>query len=84
MFINVFSGLGTGYLRNWDEARHSISACEMLDTGNYIVNTFNYTTDLWNVKPVLAFYGNLGGILLFGKNITAVIVGVFVCVATST
>lgn len=72
LLVNVFSGLGTGYIRNWDEARHGISACEMLETGNYIVNTFNYKTDLWNVKPVLAFYGNLCGILLFGKNLFAV------------
>ena len=67
--FNVFTGLGSERVRSWDEARHGVSVCEMMTTGNYIVNTYNFETDYWNVKPVLSFYNNLIGIKLFGKNI---------------
>ena len=67
--INVFSGLGSERIRNWDEARHGISACEMMESGNYLVNTFDYQADYWNVKPVLAFYPALLGMMTFGKNV---------------
>ena len=69
LLVNGFWGLGSGYIRNWDESLYGISACEMLDTGNYLVNTFNYLPDYWNLKPVLAFYGNLAGFLLFGRTL---------------
>ena len=67
--FNVFTGLGSERIRSWDEARHGVSACEMMTSGNYIVNTYNCEPDYWNVKPVLSFYGNLLGIKLFGKSI---------------
>ena len=67
--INVFTFLGKSRIRSWDEARHGVSACEMMDTGNYIVNTYNYEPDYWNVKPILSFYNNLIGLKLFGKTI---------------
>lgn len=67
--VNVFTGLGSSRIRSWDEARHGISACEMMESGNYIVNTYNFKPDYYNAKPVLAFYNNLLGMKLFGKNI---------------
>ena len=67
--INVFSGLGRERIRSWDEARHGVSSCEMMESGNYIVNTYNYSADYWNVKPVLSFYNNIIGMKLFGRNI---------------
>lgn len=67
--INVFTGLGSSRIRSWDEARHGVSACEMMESGNYIVNTYNFEPDYYNAKPALAFYNNLLGMKLFGKNI---------------
>ena len=67
--IDVFTYLGVSRIRSWDESRHGVSACEMMDTGNYIVNTYNYRPDYWNVKPVFSFYNNIFGMMLFGKNI---------------
>ena len=37
-----FRCLGIKTIDSWDEARHGISAYEMMQSGNYIVNTFNY------------------------------------------
>lgn len=67
--FNVFTGLGNERIRSWDEARHGVSACEMMESGDYIVNTYNYKADYWNVKPVLSFYNNIIGMKLFGRNI---------------
>jgi 4-amino-4-deoxy-L-arabinose transferase-like glycosyltransferase len=67
--VNVFTGLGTERIHSWDEAHHGVSACEMMESGNYIVNTYDYIVDYWNVKPVLSFYNNIIGMKLFGRNI---------------
>lgn len=67
--FNVFSGLGKERIRSWDEARHGVSSCEMMESGNYIVNTYNNEPDYWNVKPVLSFYNNIFGMKMFGRNI---------------
>ena len=67
--VNMFTGMGSEDIHRWDEARHGVSACEMMESGNYIVNTFNFERDYWNVKPILAFYHNVIGMKLFGKNI---------------
>ena len=52
----LFYNLGNNSVENWDEARHGISAYEMLKNDNYMINTFNYTPDLWNLKPPLSFW----------------------------
>ena len=56
-----FLRLDVGYVASWDEARHGISAYEMIQNKNYIVNTFNYDVDYWNLKPPLSFYGIMLG-----------------------
>lgn len=65
-----FLRLDVGYVASWDEARHGISAYEMLQNKNYIVNTFNYDVDYWNLKPPLSFYGIMMGFGLFGYSVT--------------
>lgn len=69
VFFNGFAGLSDSMLRNWDEARHGVSACEMVKSGNYIVNTYNGENDYWNVKPVLSFWNIVAGYRLFGENL---------------
>lgn len=64
-----FLRLDTGYVASWDEARHGISAYEMLQNKNWIVNTFNYDVDYWNLKPPLSFYGIMMGFGIFGYSV---------------
>ncbi len=61
-----FRCLGIGAIDSWDEARHGISAYEMIQNGNYIVNTFAGEADYWNVKPPLSFWTIVLGFSLFG------------------
>ena len=55
-FYISFRNLDVAAVANSDEARHGVSAYEMLQTGNWIENTFNYEKDLWNLKPPLSFW----------------------------
>ena len=64
-----FLRLDTGYVASWDEARHGISAYEMIQNQNYIINTYNYDVDYWNLKPPFSFYGIILGFKLFGYSI---------------
>lgn len=61
-----FRCLGVGDIDSWDEARHGISAYEMMQSGNYLVNTFMGEADYWNVKPPLSFLTIIAGFSLFG------------------
>ena len=63
-----FRCLGIKTIDSWDEARHGVSAYEMMQSGNYIVNTFAGETDYWNVKPPLSFWSIVLGFSLFGYN----------------
>ena len=65
-----FRCLDIAYVSSWDEARHGVSAYEMMQNGNYIVNTFGYEPDYWNLKPPLSFYGIMLGFKLFGYSVT--------------
>lgn len=64
-----FYRLDAGYVVSWDEARHGISAYEMLQNKNFIVNTVNYAPDYWNLKPPLSFYGIMAGFGIFGYSV---------------
>lgn len=61
-----FRCLGIGAIDSWDEARHGISAYEMMQSGNYLINTFAKEPDYWNVKPPLSFLTVAAGFSLFG------------------
>lgn len=61
-----FRCLGIGAIDSWDEARHGISAYEMLERGDWLVNTFCGEADYWNVKPPLSFLTVIAGFSLFG------------------
>lgn len=63
-----FRCLGIGAIDSWDEARHGISAYEMIRSGNYLVNTFMGEADYWNVKPPLSFLTVAAGFSVFGFN----------------
>lgn len=61
-----FRCLGIKAIDSWDEARHGISAYEMIQNKNYLVNTFMGQPDYWNVKPPLSFLTIAAGFFLFG------------------
>lgn len=54
MCLLCFAYLGDAPVFPWDEARHGISAYEMAMTGDPIVTTYRYETDMWNLKPPLS------------------------------
>ncbi|MGP7818129.1 ArnT family glycosyltransferase [Niallia sp. 01092] len=66
--INLFFHLNIAPIKDWDESRHGISAYEMLQTGNYIVNTFRYEPDYWNLKPPISFWSIMLGYKIVGFN----------------
>ncbi len=66
--FNLFYNLCNVPISSWDEARHGISAYEMLRNNNYIINTFEYTTDYWNLKPPISFWAICLGYKLAGFN----------------
>jgi 4-amino-4-deoxy-L-arabinose transferase-like glycosyltransferase len=66
-----FRNLGAAEVANSDEARHGVSAYEMLQTGNWIENTFNYEKDLWNLKPPVSFWAEAASMRIFGYSIWA-------------
>ncbi len=63
-----FRCLGVKAIDSWDEARHGVSAYEMIQSGNYLVNTWLGEPDYWNVKPPLSFWAVAAGFALFGYN----------------
>lgn len=65
---NLFYNLGNFQIANYDEARHGASAYEMLQTGNYMVNTYRYSPDYWNLKPPLSFWTVILGYKTVGYN----------------
>ena len=65
---NLFYKIGEMDVVDFDEARHGISAMEMLESENFVVNTFLGEPDYWNLKPPLAFATMATGFSLFGYN----------------
>ena len=64
-----FARLDVGLIQHWDEARHGVNAYEMMKNHNYIVNTYNYENDYFNLKPPLSYWGIILGFRLFGTGI---------------
>ena len=64
-----FSRLDVASLQHWDEARHGVNGYEMFKNHNYIVNTYNYENDYFNLKPPLSYWGIILGFQLFGVSI---------------
>lgn len=46
--------LGEFAVQDWDEARHGVNAYEMFKNKEYIVTTYNYSNDYWNLKPPIS------------------------------
>ncbi len=66
--FNVLYNLDKYPINSWDEARHGVSAYEMLKNNNLIVNTYAFEKDYWNLKPPLSFWLISLGYKLAGYN----------------
>ena len=64
----LFKNLGYSAIADWDEARHGVNAYEMLKNKNFIVTTYAYQIDYWNLKPPLSEYFIILGYQIFGYN----------------
>lgn len=65
--FSAFDNLGSsGVIIEWDEARHGVSAYEMVQSGNFIVSTYQGAPDYWNVKPPLSLWQIALAYRLFG------------------
>jgi len=53
IFLLVFLKLGEHPISPWDEARHGVSAVEMLQNGDWINIHYAGKPDDWNAKPPL-------------------------------
>lgn len=86
-----FYKLDTAAVQSFDEARHGINAYEMLNSKNWIVNTFLNENDYWNLKPPISYWCIMLSFKLFGYGtfalrfysafayvLMAVVVGLFV------
>lgn len=56
MALPLFGHLGGLVIRQWDEARLSVNAWEMMKSGNLLVTTYQNEPDLWNTKPPLLIW----------------------------
>ncbi|QAA34651.1 ArnT family glycosyltransferase [Clostridium manihotivorum] len=69
ILINLFYKIGSEPINDWDEARHGINAYEMIKNSNYIVNTYNYQNDYYNLKPPLSYWAIIIGFKILGYNL---------------
>ncbi|MFN8416965.1 MAG: glycosyltransferase family 39 protein [Cytophagaceae bacterium] len=47
----MLTKLDSNPVRVWDESRLAVNTYEMIQSGNYIVPTFEHQPDMWNLKP---------------------------------
>ncbi len=64
-----FYHLDVGYVNSFDEARHGINAYEMMQEKNFLVNTYGYENDYWNLKPPVSYWCIMLGYKIFGYNV---------------
>ncbi|GAB2526289.1 ArnT family glycosyltransferase [Rufibacter soli] len=72
LYFPLFGYLERFPIRIWDEARQAINAYEMHVNGNYLVTYFEGQPDMWNTKPPLLIWLQVGFMKLLGVNELAV------------
>lgn len=69
--FNLFYKLGTATVQDWDEARHGVTAYEMIKNNNYIITTYGFNVDYYNLKPPLGMFLIAMCYKIFGYSIFA-------------
>ncbi|TAN42323.1 MAG: phospholipid carrier-dependent glycosyltransferase [Nitrospirae bacterium] len=64
--FNLFWSLGSVPVSDWDEARHGVTAYEMLRSGNWVVSTYAERPDYWNLKPPIGHWMTASSFSAFG------------------
>lgn len=68
IIFSCFFKLSYSKIDNYDEARHGVNAYEMYMSKDFIVTTYGYDIDYWNLKPPLSEYLICIGYRLVGFN----------------
>ena len=68
---NLLFNLSSSQVQIWDEARHGVSAYEMLHNGEYLVTTYDEQPDFWYLKPPLGLWIIAASYRLLGPNLFA-------------
>ena len=73
LFLAIFSfvaffRLGVPKIENWDEARHGVNAYEMLVNQEYVLSTYGFSPDYYNLKPPLSYWLIALSYKIFGFN----------------
>ena len=66
VFATMFYKLGCAEVCQTDEATHGVNAYEMIQSGNWIVNTYRYCIDYFNSKPPLSLWLIKASYMIFG------------------
>lgn len=69
--FNLFYKLSLGVIQDWDEARHGVTAFEMIKNNNFLVSTYGYNVDYYNFKPPLGMWTIALAYKIFGYSIFA-------------
>ncbi len=72
MAFPLFAHLDDLPFRIWDESRIAVSAYEMLTRGHFFVAYFKGEPDLWNTKPLLLMWLDVGLLKLLGPGELAI------------
>ena len=83
-YFPLFMNLDVLPLRMWDESRQAVSAYEMLHNGNWLVNHYNGTPDMWSTKPPLLVWLQALGFAVLGPGelalrLPSAIAGLLIC-----
>lgn len=65
--FNLFFALGQQPVNDWDESRHGVTAYEMNRSHNYILTTYKFQPDYWNLKPPLGSWLIAMSFKIFGN-----------------
>lgn len=85
VFATMFYKLGCAEVCQTDEATHGVNAYEMIQSGNWIVNTYRYCIDYFNSKPPLSLWLIKASYMIFGYSsfalrFPAALIGFLSCV----
>jgi len=64
----LFFNLDYPNIQDWDETRHAVNAFEMVERGDYLVQTYEGAVDYFNLKPPLSMWATALGFKVFGLN----------------
>src|ERR1700688_3409133 len=71
MACNLFLGLGTSNVNDYDEARYGVTAFEMQQHRTFVLDTYAGQREVWALKPPLGYWLMALSFALFGGSALA-------------